>query len=229
MLSVVSADDETKDGAKKLEPIADPTVLVRRCAEGIKKVSDYTCRLRKQERIKGKLRPEQDMDARFRMEPHSVFLRWTSKPYKNREVLYVEGKHDGKLLVYLADWPVFKGVIPLRPDSNEALKDSLHPVSMAGIRFLVDRMVKQFDEAVDAGTLKAEVTVEQLDDKATYRLTRKLEDGGKRHWNVDPETWLPVRVATYDKDGQLCETYWYRDLKINVGLKDNDFDPAEIW
>jgi hypothetical protein len=224
-----AGQDAAKKETKKLEPIADPSELVRKCADGIKEVKDYTCRLHKQERINGELRPEQTMDARFRVAPHSVLVKWTSEPYTHRQVLYVDGQHDGKLLVYLADWPVFKGVMQLRPDSNEALKDSLHPISMAGIKYLVDRMVKQFDEAVKAGRLSAEVTVEELDGRQTYRLVRVLDDGGKRTWNVDPETWLPVRVATCDKDGQLLETYWYRDLKTNVGLKDEDFDPAKIW
>jgi hypothetical protein len=43
--------------------------------------------------------------------------------------------------------------------------------------------------------------------------------------DVDEELRLPIRAMIYDHDGNLYERYEHRDLRINVGLTDADFDP----
>jgi outer membrane lipoprotein-sorting protein len=42
---------------------------------------------------------------------------------------------------------------------------------------------------------------------------------------VDRELGLPLRALIYDHEGNLYERYEHRDLRINVGLTDRDFDP----
>ena len=42
---------------------------------------------------------------------------------------------------------------------------------------------------------------------------------------VDRELFLPLRMTAWDFDGNLYERYEHRDLKVNVGLTDADFDP----
>jgi outer membrane lipoprotein-sorting protein len=42
---------------------------------------------------------------------------------------------------------------------------------------------------------------------------------------VDDELRLPIQADLYDHDGNLYEHYEHRDLKLNVGLGDADFDP----
>ncbi len=43
---------------------------------------------------------------------------------------------------------------------------------------------------------------------------------------VDRELRLPIRALIYDHHGLLYECYEHRDLRVNVGLSDRDFDPA---
>lgn len=43
---------------------------------------------------------------------------------------------------------------------------------------------------------------------------------------VDATSRLPVKAAIYDDAGRLFERYEHRDLAVNVGLTDLDFDPA---
>jgi outer membrane lipoprotein-sorting protein len=43
---------------------------------------------------------------------------------------------------------------------------------------------------------------------------------------IDRELALLVKLDIYDWEGNLYETYQYKNLKINVGLTDEDFDPA---
>jgi LysM repeat protein len=42
---------------------------------------------------------------------------------------------------------------------------------------------------------------------------------------VDEELRLPIQALIYDFDGNLYERYEHRDLRVNVGLADADFDP----
>jgi hypothetical protein len=42
---------------------------------------------------------------------------------------------------------------------------------------------------------------------------------------VDEELRLPIRALIFDHAGELYERYEHRDLRINVGLSDADFDP----
>lgn len=42
---------------------------------------------------------------------------------------------------------------------------------------------------------------------------------------VDVETHLPLQADLYDQDGALYEHYEHRDLQVNVGLTDADFNP----
>lgn len=41
----------------------------------------------------------------------------------------------------------------------------------------------------------------------------------------DVGTNLLVKIENYDWNGDLYESYYYKDLKLNVGLTDEDFDP----
>jgi hypothetical protein len=43
---------------------------------------------------------------------------------------------------------------------------------------------------------------------------------------IDEELQLPLQIDLYDHEGNLYEHYEHHDLKINVGLTNADFDPA---
>ncbi len=42
---------------------------------------------------------------------------------------------------------------------------------------------------------------------------------------VAPDSLLPARIEIFDAQDQLYERYVYRDVRLNVGLTDLDFDP----
>jgi hypothetical protein len=214
-------------------PVPFPTdawAVVLKCVEGTGKVRDYTCTIVKQELIRNVLRPEQVLDGRFRAIPQAIFVRWTAGPHKGREVLYVAGRDGGKALVKLGDWPILKPVVKVQPDSAEAMGDARYPVTLAGIHPMARRMHDQFVKAREDGTLTSRVVgPEALDGRITLCIQRTLEDGGIRTWNIDPVLWVPVRICTRDRKGGIVESYWFRDLKVNVNLLDRQFDPEVIW
>ena len=42
---------------------------------------------------------------------------------------------------------------------------------------------------------------------------------------LDEEWRIPTKISVYDWQGNLYEQYQHKQLKLNVGLTDRDFDP----
>ncbi|HEX4825132.1 MAG TPA: DUF1571 domain-containing protein [Candidatus Polarisedimenticolaceae bacterium] len=59
---------------------------------------------------------------------------------------------------------------------------------------------------------------------ATVRVPRYY--GAKIDLWIDEEINLPLRAEIYDGDGVMFERFEHRDLRVNVGLGDKDFSPA---
>ncbi|MDW7728050.1 MAG: outer membrane lipoprotein-sorting protein [Candidatus Methanoperedens sp.] len=51
---------------------------------------------------------------------------------------------------------------------------------------------------------------------ATFFINQKL-------W-VDKETWMPLRMETFDKDGKMMMTMEYRNVEFNTGIPDSEFE-----
>ncbi|MEA1894693.1 MAG: outer membrane lipoprotein carrier protein LolA [Euryarchaeota archaeon] len=69
---------------------------------------------------------------------------------------------------------------------------------------------------------------ESINGRNAYRirLVPKIQHppGNWSYWLwVDSETWLPLKVQTYG-DGELLMTLEYRDVKINTGIPDAEFE-----
>ncbi len=203
-------------------------------------VSGYTATLRKQERMAGRLGPEQTLTMKVRNRPFAIYLKFVA-PKAGKEVLYAEGHHDNKVIAHNGDWT--RRLVPrlaVEPDSPLALADSRHPVTDAGLVSLARKLLA-FRE-MDMG-----------DSDAVTILDRTTTPGGKpalrslhTHTNpnarrpfarvevlYDPETRFPIQITSYDWPApghvgelELAEMYSYDDLKIDAPLTAADFDPA---
>lgn len=228
----VAAAAEPVQAAPERDFQSGPEVLfklIADCNTAYAAVESYSCTFSKQELFQGELKPAEIMDAKFR-KPHSVSLVWRNGILRNRRVIYVPEQNDGKLLVYTGNLPAFRKVFRIPVDAAEVARENHHSITELGVGHLCLRMREQFDAARTAGKLDAKyLGIETVDGRKTWHISRRLEDGGRREWNVDVELVLPTRVATFDKDGKLLETYSYSDIKLNPGLKDEDFDPDKVF
>ena len=204
-------------------------------------VRDYTGRLTKQERYKGNLLPEEEMAVKIREEPFSVYVRHTSPEGKNgQEAIYVEGQNDGKLVAHAVGAGAFLGTIKLNPNGWLAMMDNLHPITDIGLRNLVRQLLEMADKKRDY-FLKCKITIIE-DGELNGRPCRILdlrspEPAADFRMAIariyfDQEWEVPVRYEAFDfppgdDQGQpiLMERYTWSDLKFNVGLTDQDFDP----
>ncbi len=209
---------------------------------------DYTAVLTNQVRYQGNLRPQAQLELKLRHErglkdgtqiPFSIYLKYREpSDSAGREVIWKEGWNDGQLMVHLTGLlNVMR--ISLEPTSSHAMKGNLYPVTMIGMRNLLLQIIEKGER--DTQQASCRVTIQRglkLNDRVVTLIeSTHPQPQGDIDYHVakiylDEELGLPVGYEGYvwpEKEGDppvLLEKYFYTDIKVNVGLQDIDFDPA---
>jgi len=195
-------------------------------------LKDYKCIFLKRERFMGRLGDLEVMRMKLRTRPHSIYMKWLSGPNKRREVIYVEGKCEGKLLVHPGGLlgPLSR-TLKLDPHSPLARMSSLEPITNAGMGKTLERMLLHIHEALEPISLTMDEAKDETSGKTYYlKKERLVKSKTFRPYktvilHIDKELLLPFRILTYDWQDKLLGEYIYKNVKINVGLSDEDFDP----
>jgi len=213
----------------------DHLALLEYClANYDKSYRDYTCTLVKQEKLAGKLGKAQEISVRFRESPYSVAMAWTKNAPIGDRILYIEGKWDNQMLVRPTNPFLRKlvgGSVLRDPDGEEAMKNTLRPVNMFGFRRSLENLIEVYQQAKKADDLKESFGgYAKVAGRDTVALVRHLpaEKDYPAHETrtyIDLEYLVPLRVEGTDWNDQLSCLYEYRDVKLNPGLKADDFTP----
>jgi len=215
-------------------------------------VRDYTCLIRKRERIDGELQEMHFLRAEVRREspggeqPYSVFLRFLSPArVADRRVVYVEGENEGKMLVRNGgprfDYLRFR----VAPDSRAAHRESNFPITDLGFDRVVARMIEQLEDDLRIDAAGTNTRVEFFSDVQVnqrpclqVRVVHPRPQEGIQFYAasvyVDQELHVPIRIVGYDwpkqpgEDLPLLEEYTYLELKVNVGLDDDRFRESRL-
>ncbi len=202
-------------------------------------VKDYTCTFVKRERIGDQLTEPEYVNAKFRHEPFSVYLGFLKpESKKGQEAIYVEGKNDGCLVGHGCGLQKLLGPIKLKPTSALAMKDNHYPITEAGVRNLVKRLIEvgehdsKFDECEVKFFQNAKINgVNTTCIQVSHPNPRREFLFNMARIYIDDEQRIPVRYESYDwpktagGKPELIEEYTYLNIKLNVGLTDADFDP----
>ncbi len=208
---------------------------------------DYSCTLVKQERVNGVLNPEEYMYAEIRtrkevdgkvVTPLSCYLYFL-KPTKirGREVIWVEGQNNGKMVAHEGGNLRLVPSVWLRPDGPIAMRGNLYPITDIGLETLIVKLIEKGErdrkrdecdvQFIKGATInKRTCTVLQV----THPHPRPWFDFHIARIFIDDDMNLPVRYAAYTWPSQpggkpeLLEAYTYLNLKLNVGLTDADFN-----
>jgi hypothetical protein len=215
-------------------------VLVH-AAERLNTVETYTATFVKQERIKGKLGPEQTLAMKVRQKPFAVYLKFLA-PQAGKEVVYAEGHHDNKVIAHTAG--LGRLLVPrlaVPPDHPLALADSRHAVTEAGLANLTARLIGF--RKMDLDDPEAETSLDRVEDEKGRPRLRSVHFHPVYHPErpfarvevlYDPETFLPVDIRNYDwpapgmstTDLPLAEHYAFENIDLDADLTALDFDPA---
>ena len=219
-----------EDGSNREEENPSLEKWLQQTEQALDKVDNYTAVFRRVEFVDGKLIPEEVTVFKFKR-PFKVYMRWLS-PSKGQESLYVQGANHNKIRAHGCGLVGFV-TVNLEPTGAQAMQNSRHPITEAGLHNLVQKIAAN----VRRGLREGELTSKDHGEQTVYgRKTRELEgvlpkEASKGYYcfrcvvNLDLETKMPVKIQIFDWQDRLVECYGYETLKLNPGLSDKDFDP----
>jgi hypothetical protein len=232
-----------------IHPLDPALQLARECLNYIQtEVDDYECTMVKHERVGTQLAEPQEMFARIRNrktnhgeieKPLSVYLKFTRpNSVKGQQVLWVEGLNNDKLIARAGG--TLGSLTPavwLAPEGPIAMRGSRYSIKQIGIENLVAQLIEKGERDRAHDECEVEIVDDTFEERACTRIevrhpqAREYFDFHIARIHVDRELRVPVHYAAYTwpdaggKEPQLLEEYIYRNLKLNLGLSDDDFDP----
>jgi hypothetical protein len=248
--STAPGQKAVSQGATEVDRIAMMMnmILLEQGRRRLTDVPDYTCTFYKQERIGSDLSDGQFIELKMRHKPFSVYMKWLNGE-KGRELLYVDGEQDNKMIVHPGGWKArLVPAIKLEPDSSLAMAESRHPVTMVGLIKLCDEIiVRRKSELEHKCPVRCQLTENETANErpcycfvSTYLDRKTSEEYRKSIQYIDREWLLPICVKnfawpegqqTYANDAALDEAtliehYAYSELQLNQQLANDDFDRA---
>lgn len=209
--------------------------LLKAASGKVRSAKDFHCLLARVEVVEGELRPLEELDFSQRFEPHALKLEWVGKRFKGRQVIYVTGANDNKVLVRAGGWSGtltgwIKKTLRFELTSVMIKSQSRYTPDVAGYDRLVERLSEVYAEAGKAGRAWVKSSdPSENDGQRTRRFEVTLDpplpdvDISKMIVTFDLDTSLPVRTILHDGGGRMVEDYDWRNIKLDVGLIDADF------
>jgi hypothetical protein len=227
----------------------DMRAMIRETAKKYEKIPDYEARLTKREVVKGKAMPGEEMIFRYRKEPHSVYMFVTSDNGKGREILYVKGQNNGKMIVVTGKGDnALVGVgakFTFDPEDPLATSKTRNRVANAGFGRTFGVLERFYDEDASgkrqAGTIRALGEVERpeyakpmlgLEIVMVAGDDPNLPKGGKRKYffDNDPNSasfGFPVLIITYENEKEV-EYYCFDRFKMPANFAESDFSADKV-
>ena len=196
-------------------------------------VKTYSATFSKKE-VVGKKMIEQTMQLKMRHKPFSVYLKFAN-PHSGREVIYVDGHNDGKLVVNLGGTlGKILGLRKLKPNAKLVMKENRYPITDIGILRMLETVVQRWEKLPRNSKVRYFPNAKM--GKKSVRVIQvihpKRSAGNPFHMTrlyIDNKTRLPIRVQQYGfprKSGgkpPLIEEYTYSNLKLDKRIGDSDF------
>lgn len=213
------------------------------------RINDYTALLVKRERIGDTLGAHEYIEAKIRnrkisggriVQPLSVYLGFR-KPssVEGREVIYVEGRNDDKLIAHEGGLKgKFLPTVTIPTDGMLAMRGQRYPMTDIGIENLIVKLIERGQRARKLPDVRCEFRKNARVQDRTCTVLQVIQPSRSPDAEfhqaqvfIDDQYQIPIRYIAYDwptQQGQplpVIEEYNYLNLKLNVGLTDADFDP----
>ena len=200
------------------------------------RVRDYVGHYIRQERVSGRLVPEETCELRVRVNPFSVAVKVVGpKEFAGRETCYIAGRSADRVKFKEAGKLAY---LTLPRDDSRVLADTRHVITDVGLAAILERV----EQAIRVEKqLNNPVQVLVSDYTFAGRSCKRYEIFADRpHAHryayrhvlfIDTDKKLPIRYEAYDQPkpggtpgGELIETQSFVGLKFNVGLGEATFD-----
>ena len=228
--------------AARPAPFDQPLAWLLEARRNFTVVKDYTCTLTKRENVNGKLSDAHIIEAKFRTQPFSVYMRWLApSKYYNQEVAFVLGRHNNKMRVHSKG--LIKGAVGfVSVDLNDrrVMEQSRHTIYEAGIGNLIEQAIRYVQAEKAIGTAQVRTSEVILDRRHCLRVElvqtqrRQQYEFYRTVLYLDKDAKLPIRAENYDwpraggspstAAGGLMEEVSFTNLRWNLGLSDREFN-----
>ena len=242
--SIRVAAKPNKSKSKIPHPLDPAIEIAYQGLDRIKEIDDYTARLIRRERTNGKLSPLEFSTVKIRNArpekniPFSIYMGFTKpRSINGREAIWIEGQNNGKIVAHEAGMILGKITVFLNPDGPIAMRGNRYPMYEAGFKVLVDRLIEKAEREREYEECEVSIVDDKIVNKRPCKMIEVKHPQERDYFDfhiariyIDNELQLPIRYEAYDwaEDGGkpiLLEQYLYTDIKLNVGLTDDDFNP----
>lgn len=223
------------EGTAKEHPLTPVVRYARLCLEKVEELPGYEATFYKKE-VVGKSTITQKMRLKLRHKPFSVYL-YFEDPHAGREVIYVEGKNNGKLLAHEAGLLSIAGVMELAPSDSLVMSENRYPITKAGIANTLQIMIAEWEKEMKYGETEVKTFNNAKLGNLKCRVIETSHPRPRRQFNnhkirlwVDAASGFPVRMQKYGfpkragEPAPIIEEYTFMNLKTDVKLSDIDFD-----
>ncbi|MFN5287850.1 MAG: DUF1571 domain-containing protein, partial [Planctomyces sp.] len=228
------SSDET--GAE--HPLKPALRVARDAHRRVLQMSGYECIFAKKEVVDDDL-ISQKMKLKIRHEPFSVYMLFQD-PREGREVIFVSGQNDNKLLVHETGLASLIGTLSLSPEDSRVKAENRYPITKAGMANMVQAVIEQWEVESKYGECDVKYFSDAKIEKYEKYNCRVIESSHPeprrqfpfqitRLW-IDEKTQLPVRVQQFgfpkkkDAKPPVIEDYLFTDVQPDLRLTDSDFD-----
>jgi outer membrane lipoprotein-sorting protein len=193
-------------------------------------VSDYTCRLDKRVKKDGILYEDLAIYVKYK-KPKHYYFRWDRGSEKGREVIFVAGKYNDKLVAHPGGILQFM-TFHLDPEGRLAMQRNRHSLQHSGMEKIIYLIESNYQRAREKGLDAIQyIGEDRIDGRDTWIVEGRFPANQDFYAHrvivtIDKTMALPVMVSIFDWSEGLIEEYVFRDLKINIGFTENDFDPG---
>ena len=188
-----------------------------------------------------RLQAMEEIAARYRAEPHSVFFRWITTDTPLSACVYVANQDDGKVLL-LNRKGLFGGpgsVTALNPELAVIFKQAKLPITDFGPREVLGKLLKRISEADAHGDVFIQLTgAGRVGPRRSDCYQIKLHfppadpfDAKLVDLFLHRDTLLVAGVRVWltnqryrDDETRLDALYWFVDYQTDVDWTDSDFE-----
>ena len=206
--------------------------LLTQAKDNYANLQDYTAEIHKQVHVHGELEKDERTLIKFQ-KPFKVYLKWLKGENDGAELLYVEGQNNGKMIVHKKLIFGIKKTLELAPEGFWVRKFSKRSIKDAGFVGIISMSCKEFEEARKNNDIMAvSCSTEEVNGRPAHKVAFAVSPQGRHNGYqcrsaeeyFDAEHFMPVKVTFWLWENDEVESFTFKNIKLNVGLSDNDFD-----